>query len=741
MSLFASLEYAGLLSRPPVARLLGLVALVTLGGGVLALLGGAARPRRRADAVAATLLTLVLALLAVGVPAQLLAPDGWVALGRHVGHGVGALGPWLWPYTGHDPWAARAVLLVLPVVLTVAAALCFWPARTGRSGGARRGAALLLLVALYLAGVANTAAHLDGLRGLVLVTLVAAWLWLPGLRVADAPRAARWLLAGALVALMLRPLLSSPSSWIDYREGNAQAQLTASFQWDQLYGPVTWPRTAATMLEVHEPRPTLLRVTSLDRFDGLRFLRSATPPGSRSLDLPRRYADAVRIATITIAGLRSSLLVSGGGVAGSARWLGVGAPPLRREADGTLRAPATVGGGALYQVSSYAPARIPARLRAAARVFPRRYLPYAQFELPDRGASGLPDPKLRLDVRAQPRVGTLVGPARPGARPGADAITALRIAESPYAGMFALAQRLARGARSDYDIAVRIQRFLLANYAYSEHVAQARYPLEAFLFTQRAGYCQQFSGAMTLMLRMDGVPARVGAGFKPVVHDPRTGGWRVRALDAHSWVEVFFAGTGWVAFDPTPQAPPARAGSAGAPSKAVVDGGSTPRRRAAPKLQVGALRVAAPRTRAGFPLLPAALGLCGLIALALLRRAWLSGRARLDRGVAGGADGAAGELTRALAVLARGHAEKRPGAARCALTLAGLERQLRGRGRQAAADYVAALEAVRYGPPGEAARPSRRGRAALRRALAAQAGARAALRVFAQMPPGGAGRV
>ena len=89
-----------------------------------------------------------------------------------------------------------------------------------------------------------------------------------------------------------------------------------TFQWAQLYGPDRTPRTQATMLLVSEPRPGLLRLTSLDRFDGLRFLRSSQPPGSTALDVPPAAASRwVENATVEVEGLRSTLLASGGGLA------------------------------------------------------------------------------------------------------------------------------------------------------------------------------------------------------------------------------------------------------------------------------------------------------------------------------------------------------------------------------------------------------------------------------------------
>src|SRR4051794_20201894 len=79
-----------------------------------------------------------------------------------------------------------------------------------------------------------------------------------------------------------------------------------------------------------------------------------------------------------------------------------------------------------------------------------------------------------------------------------------------------------------------------------------------FLLGTRLGYCQQFSGAMALLLRMGGVPARVISGFGPGVFDKKRGEYVVRDDDAHSWVEAYFPGIGWQTFDPTPPAAPVR---------------------------------------------------------------------------------------------------------------------------------------------------------------------------------------
>ncbi len=82
-------------------------------------------------------------------------------------------------------------------------------------------------------------------------------------------------------------------------------------------------------------------------------------------------------------------------------------------------------------------------------------------------------------------------------------------------------------------------------------------PLAHFLFVRKKGHCEYFASSMAVMLRTLGIPSRVATGFLGGEFNPLSGWQVVRASDAHSWVEAWIPGRGWITFDPTPSDPSA----------------------------------------------------------------------------------------------------------------------------------------------------------------------------------------
>jgi hypothetical protein len=120
----------------------------------------------------------------------------------------------------------------------------------------------------------------------------------------------------------------------------------------------------------------------------------------------------------------------------------------------------------------------------------------------------------------------------------------------------ALAKSLVVKAGTPYDQAVAIETYLRSRFTYTLQLAgrPGDDPLAHFLFETRAGHCEYFASAMTIMLRTLGIPSREVNGFLAGEFNDLAGDYIVRASDAHSWVEVYFPATGWVTFDPTPAA-------------------------------------------------------------------------------------------------------------------------------------------------------------------------------------------
>jgi transglutaminase-like putative cysteine protease len=121
----------------------------------------------------------------------------------------------------------------------------------------------------------------------------------------------------------------------------------------------------------------------------------------------------------------------------------------------------------------------------------------------------------------------------------------------------ALAQSATARGATPYDKATALENFLKTRYSYTLNLTgnPGKDPLARFLFETRAGHCEYFASAMTIMLRTLGIPSREVNGFLPGEYNDLGGDYIVRASDAHSWVEAYFPGSGWIVFDPTPPAP------------------------------------------------------------------------------------------------------------------------------------------------------------------------------------------
>jgi len=204
-------------------------------------------------------------------------------------------------------------------------------------------------------------------------------------------------------------------------------------------------------------------------------------------------------------------------------------PSERLDTLDRLSVPGRTGGSGNYQVTVQYSTATEDQLRTAGADYPAWLDPYRNFA----GA-------YRQGVDAQP--------------PAAIAGTAYR-SKATLQRIQDLARRITAGKDDPYDQASAIESYLRSNYQYTltpTEPPSGADPLEYFLFTSKEGYCEYFASAMGDMLRSLGIPTRLVNGYGPGAYDEKLGKYVVKESDAHTWVEAYFPGYGWIPFEPTP---------------------------------------------------------------------------------------------------------------------------------------------------------------------------------------------
>ncbi len=123
-----------------------------------------------------------------------------------------------------------------------------------------------------------------------------------------------------------------------------------------------------------------------------------------------------------------------------------------------------------------------------------------------------------------------------------------------------MARQVTAGAQSRYEQAVLLQRWFRSTggFRYSLQTQASGTGNAALLrFLNkgpggRTGYCEQFATAYAVMARTLQIPARVSVGFLSPHRGAGANEWVYRAHDLHAWPELYFQGSGWVRFEPTP---------------------------------------------------------------------------------------------------------------------------------------------------------------------------------------------
>jgi protein-glutamine gamma-glutamyltransferase len=398
----------------------------------------------------------------------------------------------------------------------------------------------MLAVVAFLVGAGWPATLLAGGSelGRGVVILAVALILLAGLT----ERPSRLALGGAAVVVVGAFALSSSSAvakdaflgwehWDFYTR--PQKAVSVRYVWDARYGGIRFPKKETTVLSIRAPRrPQYWRATVLDRFDGTRWrehLWRQTPTETLDLTPPAAGKSATWIQQdVTVRALADDHLVGASiPVAHNV------SAPVVDAGQGVLRVTGGLHRDQRYSVWSYSPRPTPAELVRVPGVYP----------------AALTKPGRELEL-----VGKVTAPPFDAAGREQRMVDLLSGRLQPYENLFERARAVAGQTQSPYAAAVALERWfrVTGGFTYSEQpgATPGLPPLVGFVVDTRTGYCQHFAGAMALMLRLLGIPARVAAGFVPGHYQDGT--WTVTDHDAHTWVEVWFRGYGWLPFDPTP---------------------------------------------------------------------------------------------------------------------------------------------------------------------------------------------
>jgi transglutaminase-like putative cysteine protease len=117
-----------------------------------------------------------------------------------------------------------------------------------------------------------------------------------------------------------------------------------------------------------------------------------------------------------------------------------------------------------------------------------------------------------------------------------------------------LARQLAQGNSNAFDTSLAVEQYVRKTIVYNEDIEPPpanQDVVDYVLFDSQQGYCEYYASAMSILLRLEGIPTRVVGGYFPAPFDTEAGGLLYREKNAHLWVEAFFPGYGWIPFEPT----------------------------------------------------------------------------------------------------------------------------------------------------------------------------------------------
>jgi transglutaminase-like putative cysteine protease len=258
------------------------------------------------------------------------------------------------------------------------------------------------------------------------------------------------------------------------------------------------------IMRVHSSEPLLWRGGTLDYFDGVRWIDTTEP----ELDHGEEIAPGVPTTTVKqsfeILNAQTDVFFGAYEITRTSDEFAT------KNSDGSWSPGEPLGENSSYEVVSDIPQPTERQLRSAGTVYP-------------------PDVAQRFLQL-------------PGNEPPIIAETAEHI-QRTY------------NTETPYDTARAVERYLVydGGFVYNLDVSYRRADkaIEEFLGDGKEGFCTQFATSMALLLREQGIPARVVYGAT-TGREAGPDEYVVTGSNMHTWVEVYFPGVGWYPFDPTP---------------------------------------------------------------------------------------------------------------------------------------------------------------------------------------------
>jgi transglutaminase-like putative cysteine protease len=416
-----------------------------------------------------------------------------------------------------------------------------------------------LAVAALLLGAGWPATMLPGdnelTRGLLI--LAVGLVLLAAVRPGPLKLRSQALAGGAVVVLALTLSASgavAKNQFVDWQSwdfyNKPDAPVGVSYVWRADYDGVKFPNKRTRVLEVRgSSRASYWRATTLDSFAEDHWdedLASAEPLqddtradfSTEELALMPSGANDTgnwTRADVTVQALRDRHLVGPSvPIAYDTRRL----PEVEYASGAVAIMPRPVARGDEYTAWGFAPRPKPSVLAKSPAVYPELISEAGYYRTVERGT-------------LTPVFGD------PGREQWAQETFAFDRSLRAYQPLYERALRIAGNARNPYAATVALEAWFRTGGRFTYDESPPRTfpgvpPLVFFLEQSKAGYCQHYAGAMALMLRYLGIPSRVAAGFTSGTFDRERRVWNVSDRNAHTWVEVWFHGFGWLPFDPTP---------------------------------------------------------------------------------------------------------------------------------------------------------------------------------------------